>query len=340
MGTKPLNLAVANLNGTAQVMSPQALSNYLSQLSESDAKEAVAHIEASELSVMLGTQRMDDSLLKLLTDLWDSPDYHTTFTIGRGKEYIKNVCLNMIGGTTETWLKNSVPTESLEGGFFSRLLLVQRAPTGKKNAIPMMSERHHNALQKVIHDLGKIAMMSGEFVMTEKAQNMYKLWYVEMNHPEKAESFMRGYFGRKGDFIIKISMCLSAMFSNNMIITEDEIEYAIQILNENEEFTKGIVKYMGTTEDGGKLIYVRNKIRKSMVRATVTEDYEEDGKKKSRSVPKDTVGILHRDLMRSVQHKYKATELAEILDALVQTGDIESRTEGQSKVHIFKGGKE
>ncbi|MDB4261300.1 YfjI family protein [bacterium] len=331
MGISPMKKALPELNGLAQKMSPEALSNYLSKMSSDTDEDAVAFMEVSELSVLIGKSKLDDSLLKLLTDLWDSPDHHSTFTIGRGQEEIENCCLNMIAGTTPDWLKNSVPVESLEGGFFSRLILVQRPPTGKKNAMPMMQPRHHESLARVQNDLQAVYNMSGEFTMTDTAIQMYKMWYMEHNHPEKAESFMRGYFGRKGDFIIKISMCLSAMFDDSKIITDDYISFAIQILNENEAFTKGIVKYMGTTEDGGKYLTVRDKIRKSVV----THVGVRDGKE----VEMDSVGITHTKLMRSVSHKFKAQELAEILEGLVQAGDIEMKLEGRATVYLYKGGK-
>jgi hypothetical protein len=332
MGMKPLKKAVTTLNGTGQKMSPEALCNYMASLTEAN-KEAVAYLEVSELSVLIGKSKLDDSLLKLLTDLWDSPDEHASFTIGRGQEIMQNVCLNMIAGTTPDWLKNSVPVESLEGGFFSRLILVQRPATGVKNAMPMMQTMHHDALNRVIHDLNQISTMSGAFTMTSEAEQAYKIWYYEMNHPEKAESFMRGYYGRKGDFILKISMCLSAMFNDNMIIDVDEIQFAIEILNTNEKYTRDIVKYMGTTEDGAKVFFVRRHIKNGRITVEVRDP------KTKRKTPQRVVGIKHADLLRKVSHKYKAAEVSEILDTLEQSGDIEVIIEGKGRCYKYTGGK-
>lgn len=330
MGMKPLKKACPDLDGTGQKMSPEALCNFLAGMTE-NGQDAVAYLEVSELSVLIGKSKLDDSLLKLLTDLWDSPDEHASFTIGRGQEVMKNVCLNMLAGTTPDWLKNSVPVESLEGGFFSRLILVQRKPTGIKNAMPMMLPVHADALNRVIHDLNQIHTMSGAFRLTEAAEQAYKVWYYEMNHPEKAESFMRGYFGRKGDFILKIGMCLSAMFNDSMIIDVDEIQFAIQILNENEKHTKDIVRYMGTTEDGAKTMFVRNKIKSSVI---TIDQRGEDNKIR----PTTVTGIKHSDLLKKCAHKYKAAEVGEMIDTLEQSAEIEIIYESKSKYYKFIGG--
>lgn len=332
MGMKPLKQACPNLNGTGQKMSPEALCNFLAGLSETE-KAAVAYLEVSELSVLIGKSKLDDSLLKLLTDLWDSPDEHASFTIGRGQEVMRNVCLNMLAGTTPDWLKNSVPVESLEGGFFSRLILVQRRPTGVKNAMPMMLPPHHDALNRVIHDLNQVSSLSGNFTMTEAAQQAYKVWYYEMNHPEKAESFMRGYYGRKGDFILKIGMCLSAMFNDSMMIDVDEIQFAIEILNENEKHTRDIVRYMGTTEDGAKTLFVLSKVKTSII----TVDEKDPVSRKIK--PTQMVGIKHTDLLRKCAHKYKAIEVNELIDTLIQAGEIEMKLGGNnSKAYKYLGG--
>lgn len=330
MGMKPLAKALPKLHGTANKMSPEALVRYMSTLSK-DEGEAVAYLNISELSVLLGKQKLDDSLIKLLTDLWDSDDIHTSFTIGRGEEVIRNICLNMIAGSTPDWLKNSIPTESLEGGFFSRLILVQRPHTGVKNARPMMNQKQADSLQKVIHDLQQVNKLEGPFHITGKAEEAFDQWYYNHNHPEKAESFMRGYYGRKGDFVIKLAMIFSASLDDEMIIDEDHITVAIRVLDENEEFTKNIVKFMGTTEDGVKALTVLKKIKNSVV---TREKRGSDGV----PVLETVVGIDHSKLLRQLQHKYRSIEIGEIIDGLCQGGEIDKIQGMNNKsIYVYKG---
>lgn len=329
MGVKPMRNALqGDVHGTAQKMSPEALIKYMTTLSKEHG-EAVAYLNVSELSVLLGKQKLDDSLIKLLTDLWDSDDEHTSFTINRGEETIYNICLNMIAGTTPDWLKNSVPIESLEGGFFSRLILVQRPPTGTKNSRPMMKPEHTDALNNFIHDLSQLRKLAGNFTITPDGERAYDNWYYNHNHPEKAESFMRGYFGRKGDFVLKVAMIMSASISDRMEIEARHINAAITILDENEEWTKDIVKFMGTTDTGAKYVKVLSKIKNNVVTYDKTVA--------NRPKPITVVGIDHSKLLRSLSHQLGAEEIAAILDGMIQSKEVERMMAGRKTIYIYKG---
>src|SRR5215510_75565 len=58
---------------------------------------------SEELSVFLG--QGDISYLASLTDWYDSKDDWEYETIGRGKDSIKGVCLNLLGGTAPDWIQ-------------------------------------------------------------------------------------------------------------------------------------------------------------------------------------------------------------------------------------------
>jgi hypothetical protein len=323
MGVRPLMESLPELEGLGQKMTPEALIGVLAERCAKDENaRAETFIHASEMSVLLGKSKLDDSLLKLLTDLWDCPDFHTYQTRGKGKETMKDVCVNMIAATTPDWLKNSVPEESLEGGFFSRLILVQRPATGEKNPFPedAYTTATRDAAQNIVHDLKVInTMIHGEFSWDLDARKAYSNWYCEYNSPDSAVSFMRGYYGRKGDFVIKLAMISSANFGNSKVITKDDIMFAVKILNENEIFTKELVRFMGTTFNGKIFVSVRNRIKKHVVSYV-------DGQGKTKQV----VGISHSDLMRGMGHQIKAAELSDVIEALVQAEEIEIFYDGRS----------
>ena len=340
-GLKVLGAAAPKLNEVAQKFSPESLSNLLKQLSEGEGKRAEAHIISPELSVLLGNSRLDDSLLKLLTDLWDSPDMHKYMTLSRGMEKATDVCINMLAGSTPSWLKNSVPEESLEGGFFSRLILVDRPPTGVKIPFPDISLASKMSMDKVIHDLKVIRnTFLGPFTLTPQAKMVYGEWYSTYNKPEKAVSFMRGYYGRKGDFVLKLAMVSSANFSNSMKISDEDVLFAIGKLNENEEHTKNLVKFLGTTQDGKKYTGILARIKKSVVdvpknMGAVTREMLASGE-----YEKDIrIGIDHSALMRSVGYQMKAQDLSDVIDALIQAEEIQMIMIGAKKIYLAREGE-
>lgn len=339
MGVSPLKQALPNIPDLAQKFSPESLSHFLKGLTNDEKYgRAEAYVHASELSVLIGQSKLDDSLLKLLTDLWDSPDVHKYMTLSRGIEEAREVCLNILGGSTPDWLKNSVPDEALEGGFFSRLILVDRPPSGRKNPFPVLSLSARNSIEKVKHDLISIRKnLSGEFTLTPAARMVYGEWYSEYNHPDKARSFMRGYYGRKGDFVLKLAMISSANYSNSMQITDEDILFAIKVLNENEVYTEGLVKFLGTTQDGKKYIGILNRIKKGIIHVPknlmLTKKEIQEGNFEYEVKP----GIEHSTLMRAVGYQMKAMDLADVIEALTQAGEITSTLVGSKKYYVYTG---
>jgi hypothetical protein len=339
MGMRPFREALPELAALSQKMSPEALINTLAKLSDPDkgSGRAEAFMESSELSNLLGQSKMDDSLIKLLTELWDAPSHFSYATLQRGVETVKDVCLNLLGGSTPSWLRNSVPESALEGGFFSRLILVSRPPKGEKNSRPMMSPDQREAIENVKNDLICIRQnMQGEFTLDTAAQEFFDEWYHEHNHPQKANSFMRGYYGRKGDFMQKIAMCLSASFSDSMIITAEDMMMAHRLLNENEKYTEGLVKYMGTTEDGQKYVRVLNAIRRGTVSVPVDTSGLTKEQIQNESYP--TVvkrGLEHSLLQQRLGHQVRKDDIQMAIDALIDANEITMLKVGQRGRRVY-----
>lgn len=323
LGIDPFKRAIPEIEGLGQKITPEALIGVLSDMcKQSDTAKAESYIYASEMSVLLGKTMLDDSLIKLLTDLWDCPDSHTYQTRMRGKEFLRDVCINMLAASTPDWLRNSVPAESLEGGFFSRLIIVNRPSTGEKNPFPEDTMSVHNleALDNVIHDLREIRDgINGPFMWEPEGKRAYANWYCNYNEPENATSFMRGYYGRKGDLVLKLAMVSSANLSNTRVITKDDVTFAVSILNENEVFAKELVKFMGTTTSGKMLKLVLQKITSS-----VTDFENKDGTIQS------IRGIAHSKLVQNTSHQLKLTELNEVLSSLLQSNEVEELLGGKS----------
>ena len=68
-------------------------------------------------------------------------------------------------------------------------------------------------LQNVIADLAYIREnLAGEFEWSPEGKQVFSRWYINQNEEEirTAISFMRGYYGRKGDMVIKLAMISAA----------------------------------------------------------------------------------------------------------------------------------
>ena len=269
------------------------------------ARTATGYIIGSELVSLLGKSKFDPSLIHILTDLYDSPDFWSSGTLYRGVECLQKVCLSFLGGTTEEWLKGCLPEESLGGGFFARFNWVNRKPTGILIANPedFMTPQKEQCYENCIHDLRVISTLKGSFTWDTKAKSLYTTWYEDYNRTGDCPHFMKGYFGRKGTTVLKIAMISSASVSNSRVLSERDIFFAIQLLNSNEAELRALVMVMGQTEEG-----VRNEKLEKIVKNFCLGKGEP---------------ISHSNLLRRVQYCMNAEQMSKVIDTLEQAGKIQ-----------------
>lgn len=303
----------ADLNIFAQKITPEGLIHYLALISE-EKKKSEATIVSDELAVTLGNCAKDPTLLQLLTTLYDSADRFEYATISRGIEKCENICVSMLAGSTPEWLKSSMPEDAVGGGFFSRLIIVNRLECGRRNPHPEDTIDPQVKEQKeiCIGDLRAIAEVKGEFKWEPRAKQMFSDWYCDYNEPDKAASHLRGYYGRKGDTIIKLAMLCSLSQNDSLVLTERDFNFSLKLLNENEQFLNDIVNKMGQTQTGKDQAHVLNIIQNAGF-------------------------ISHSQLMRRVSYKFDKDMLRLLCETLRETGQIESGFDGRSNFYCVAG---
>jgi hypothetical protein len=87
---------------------------------------------SEELSVFLG--QGDIAYLSNLTDWYDSKDDWEYETVGRGKDSLQGLCLNLMGATAPDWIQSMIPPEAVGGGFTSRVIFI--VEEHKKQTVP------------------------------------------------------------------------------------------------------------------------------------------------------------------------------------------------------------
>lgn len=310
IGTRLLReVGQEHFNIFSQKTTPESLIKILSEIYE-ETKASVGIVEASEFSVFLGNTKKDQTLIQLLTDLYDCPAFWDYTTVGRGKNICNNVCINLLGGSTVEWMKSSLPEESMGGGFFSRLVPVYRITSERKIAHPEDVQYSVNGLlrENLIHDLKQIMQMQGPFTWTPKAKVMFSDWYIDYNKPEQAPPQLRGYYGRKGDMLIKLSMICSASHEDSRKITDRDFEFARRILTENENYMLKLTSVMGQNEEGNRVEKVLYAIRRAGV-------------------------VDHSSLQRMVSHQMNKDTLKMCIDTLLDSHQIDRTHDGKKFVY-------
>lgn len=193
---------------------------------------------SEELSVFLG--QGDIAYLSNLTDWYDSKDDWEYETIGRGKDTLQGLCLNLMGGTAPDWIQSMIPHEALGGGFTSRIIFIVEET--KRKIIPKyIPTAEEEALQEVLQrDLERISQLSGEMKFDEEAEQLYINWYIEQDtalsagKPAISDPRFAGYCERRATHLQKLMLLTSASRGDDLTITGPDFKKAIHLLKSAE----------------------------------------------------------------------------------------------------------
>lgn len=226
---------------SAQATSLQALIRKMKTINLTDTDIATGKqifhssltIFSNEFTVFLGYHNRE--LIAALCDWYDCHERWIYDTIKRDKEEIIGVWVNILAGTTPGNIQSSLPIEAIGGGLTSRIIFVNEDKRNKLVVFPSATPAQIDLQGHLIHDLEKIALMSGRFDFTEQAIKFYTEWChtADRNPPFRDPKF-DGYCGRRRNHLNSLAMVCSASRNNDLVLTSDDYERAAGLLQEVE----------------------------------------------------------------------------------------------------------
>ncbi len=255
IGTKLLE-KVEGVNFGPQAMTWQSLTKSLDE-----AKVLVPH--GGELLPMscitcviteLGTflKPEDKDLVPVLISLWDGQkETWRKETKSAGKDAIENPWINIIGCTTPSWLRDNYPESLIEGGLTSRIVFVYGDK--KRHLVPYPSEIIEEEYfsdegKRLVEDLQRIGEMCGQYKRTKEATAWGSAWYEQLwlHRPQHLSSErFSGYVARKQTHLHKVAMVLAAAQRDELIITEDDLTGANDMLTALEKDMQIVFQSIG-----------------------------------------------------------------------------------------------
>jgi len=195
---------------------------------------AEANIYSEEFTVFIGYN--DKEKMQLLANWYDCLDHWEYETKHQGKNYIDGVWLNLIGATTPILLQDSLPRESFGGGLNSRIIYVVAEKKEKIVIFPFLNREKRQPLRdKLIADLQSMRMLYGEFETSESFRRRWEQWYpTQQEIPMQNDFKMAGYIERRATHILKLCMVMNAARNGGMIITEEDFNQSLLLLEETE----------------------------------------------------------------------------------------------------------
>lgn len=190
---------------------------------------------SEELSVFLG--QGDIAYLSNLTDWYDSKDDWEYETVGRGKDSLQGLCLNLLGGTAPDWIQSMIPHEALGGGFTSRIIFVVEEV--KRKIIPKYIPTDEElATQEILQsDIERISQLAGEITFDEDAEKLYIDWYIDQDkklsagQPAVPDTRFAGYCERRATHLQKLMILCSASRSDELKIRAADFHRALSLLH-------------------------------------------------------------------------------------------------------------
>ena len=298
----------------AQKITPEALVSALCSECAVDEtgtvyKNAAGVLYAEELSVFLGREAYASGMVSILTSLYSCKDKWEYETIGRGKDIAYNTCINLLGASTPEWLRMSIPIDAVGGGFTSRIIFVYQDASDKENPHPVVTDEEKQLRKDLIHDLSLIRRIRGEFKFTPSAKDWYSKWY---HGYRKAQLAGKPTMVRKKDILLKVAMCLSAAEGESLLITNENLAKATEILDANEQFLPEAMRILSSTQIGVEA----NKV------ATIIKKYEN--------------GIMQDELIRATMYTLDKSRLMEILDTLTAAKIVKVLLVGEKNESMYK----
>ncbi len=193
---------------------------------------------SEELSVFLG--QGDIKYLANLTDWYDSKEDWEYETIGRGKDKLQGLCLNLMGATAPDWLQSMIPPEAVGGGFTSRVIFI--VEERKRKTVPehTITDEERTLQGQLVRDLERVSRLAGKITLTPEAKNEYISWYLEQDKnlqegkPVIEDPRFSGYCERRATHLRKLMILSSASRSDTLLISKPDFDRALSWLTEAE----------------------------------------------------------------------------------------------------------
>lgn len=224
-------------------------------------------IISDEFQSFTGHKKENHKMLVSLTDLFDCPDKWKYEIKGQGgSDFISNAYLVLHAATTPGSLADSLPSSAIGGGLSSRILFIWAPKAHKKCPIPDLGPYAKQRKSLLMQDLFDISKIIGVYDFNSVSKEFWIEWYNNYDtDPLKRickDHAFATWYSRKGDYVIKVAMCLAAAESDTLIITKKHFKKAIKYIEKIEKTMGNAFQAVGKSTITSEVAMVVDIIRK------------------------------------------------------------------------------
>jgi len=191
---------------------------------------------AEEFTGFLEKNKFQSEFVTRLCLVYDTVKDSITDKSSANVRYIPGAFINILGGTTPSSLRETLPKNLIGGGLTARINFVY----GERPQNPIIddsaTEEQKKLFDKLVIDLGYVYTLRGEFKWTPNAFNLYDKWRTERwKDPLKYGPQFEHYMDRCMVYGPRIAMCFAAARKDfNFTIEEKDFARTIDLISRTE----------------------------------------------------------------------------------------------------------
>jgi hypothetical protein len=188
--------------------------------------QAAMTIHSKELSDLIDPSGI--TMISFLTTIYDGDDSWIYATKGAGRDNIGKPSLNLIAGTTPSWIADGLPADIIGHGFIARVIFVyEQEPRYLK---PFPKAAPIELVRALTNDLSHMSRLEGEFTWGKGSKKLYASMYRALAQTQPKDYRIEGFHNRKKIHVLKVAMLLSVSESDDLVIYPRDLDAAWTLL--------------------------------------------------------------------------------------------------------------
>lgn len=196
---------------------------------------------ASELTVFI--PEFATEFMSVMTNIYDSEPFSERKRTAKLKIEIPHPQINFIAGTTPSSLVQLLPEGAWDQGFLSRTMLVYDADV-KIQSLFGLQGTDLELQKRMDSDIMEIGNLYGEIKFTPEAAQFIDNWHMTGKLPVPSHPKLQHYLSRRSAHLLKLSQVACVSQSNELVITVEHIQQAMDWLFDLETHIPEIFKAM------------------------------------------------------------------------------------------------
>ena len=190
-----------------------------------------------ELSSLL-RKRSDDTVNYML-GLFDCPLNYEYDTKTKGKDRVRRGCLNLLAGTTSSFMRSTFDEKLVNEGWTSRTFYIYASKNRfNKFFIPSLSEAQHGYKKDLLDHILALTTLYGHVEVSQETEAFLQDWWNEQenNKDKRKNKSLRlvPYYSRKNIHVMKMAMAFHFSESLELKIPLETFQKAIAFVDREE----------------------------------------------------------------------------------------------------------